>query len=88
TCRPPKLYAILFHPELRFYTLLMVDLVVPDQENQSFRTYLHWLPNFSLSESTTFIGSLPPVAHTPYVPLHPTRETPYQRPVPLLLPHA
>ncbi|KAI9440969.1 hypothetical protein H4582DRAFT_1789267, partial [Lactarius indigo] len=80
---PPKLYAILFHPEPRFYTLLMVDLVISDQENQSFRTYLNW-PNFSLS--TTFVGSLPPVAHTPYVPPHPTQEMPYQRSVPLLLP--
>ncbi|KAH9027100.1 hypothetical protein EDB85DRAFT_2148772 [Lactarius pseudohatsudake] len=52
TCRPPKLYATLFHPEPRFYALLMV-LDVPDEDNQSFKTYHYW-PNFSLS--ATFAG--------------------------------
>ncbi|KAH9004835.1 hypothetical protein EDB83DRAFT_2237113, partial [Lactarius deliciosus] len=43
TCRLPKLYATLFHLEPRFYTLLMVDPDVSDEENQSFKTYLYWL---------------------------------------------
>ncbi|KAI9437002.1 PEBP-like protein [Lactarius indigo] len=87
TRRPPKLYATVFHPEPRFYTLLMVDPDVPDEENQSFRTYLHWLqPNISLS--ATSAGLLPSIAHTPYVPPHPARGTPYHRYVLLLLPHA
>ncbi|KAH8977882.1 PEBP-like protein [Lactarius akahatsu] len=87
TRRPPKLYATVFHPEPRFYTLLMVDPDVPDEESQSFRTYLHWLqPNISLS--ATSAGLLPSIAHTPYVPPHPARGTPYHRYVLLLLPHA
>ncbi|KAI9453076.1 hypothetical protein BJY52DRAFT_1290590 [Lactarius psammicola] len=43
TRRPPKLYVTVFHPEPRSYTLLMVDRDVPDEENQSFKTYLHLL---------------------------------------------
>jgi len=87
TRRPPKLYATVFHPEPRFYTLLMVDPDVPNEEDQSFKTYLHWLqPNISLS--ATSAGLLPSIAHTSYVPPHPARGTPYHRYVLLLLPHA
>ncbi|KAI0258257.1 phosphatidylethanolamine-binding protein [Gloeopeniophorella convolvens] len=87
TRRPPKLFASAFHPEPRMYTLLMVDPDVPDEENQSFRTYLHWLqPNITLSATTA--GLLPPAAHTPYVPPHPAKGTPYHRYALLLLPHA
>jgi large subunit ribosomal protein L35 len=43
TRRPPKLYTTVFHPEPRLYTLLLVDPDVPDDENQAFRTFLHWL---------------------------------------------
>ncbi|KAI0274001.1 phosphatidylethanolamine-binding protein [Russula aff. rugulosa BPL654] len=86
TRRPPKLYTTVFHPEPRLYTLLMVDPDIPDEDNQTFRTYLHWLqPNITLS--STKAGLLPPASHTPYLPPHPARGTPYHRYVLLLLPH-
>ncbi|KAH9958667.1 phosphatidylethanolamine-binding protein, partial [Lactifluus volemus] len=87
TRQPPKLYTTVFHPEPRLYTLLMVDPDVPDEGNQTLKTYLHWLqPNITLS--ATSAGLLPPSAHTPYIPPHPARGTPYHRYVLLLLPHA
>ena len=33
----------MFHTDTRLYTLLMVDLDVPNPESQSFTTYLHWM---------------------------------------------
>ncbi|KAI0771048.1 PEBP-like protein [Trametes elegans] len=87
TRRLPEISTTVFHTERRLYTLLMVDLDVPDPENQSFTTYLHWLqPNISLS---AFISS-PHIlnSHTRYVPPHPQRGTPYHRYVLLLLPQA
>ncbi|KAI0307390.1 phosphatidylethanolamine-binding protein [Multifurca ochricompacta] len=87
TRRPPKLYTTVFHPESRLYTLLMVDPDVPDEESQTFKTYLHWLqPNITLSATTA--GLLPSASHMPYIPPHPARGTPYHRYVLLLLPHA
>ncbi|KAI0005281.1 phosphatidylethanolamine-binding protein [Russula compacta] len=86
TRRPPKLYTTVFHPEPRLYTLLMVDPDVPDEENQTFKIFLHWLqPNITLS--ATSAGLLPSAVHTPYLPPHPARGTPYHRYVLLLLPH-
>ena len=43
TIDPPTLYADVFHPDTRLYTLLMVDPDVPDVENQTYTTYLHWM---------------------------------------------
>ena len=37
--------------------------------------------------SATKAGLLPPASHTPYLPPHPARGTPYHRYVLLLLPH-
>ncbi|KAF9808802.1 hypothetical protein IEO21_07730 [Rhodonia placenta] len=88
TWRQPRLYTTVFHTEPRLYTLLMVDLDVPDPENESFTTYLHWMqPNLSLS---AFSPSPIPLSttHTRYVPPHPQRGTPYHRYVVLLLPQA
>ncbi|KAH9075593.1 PEBP-like protein [Lactarius deliciosus] len=61
TRRLPKLYATPFHPEPRFYTLLIQ--VIPSLSDVPL------LPNISLS--ATFAGLLPSIAHTPYVLLHP-----------------
>ncbi|KAI0825354.1 phosphatidylethanolamine-binding protein [Trametes gibbosa] len=86
TRRLPELSMTLFHTDTRLYTLLMVDLDVPDPENQTFTSYLHWLqPNIPLSAFTT----TPPVplnTHTRYVAPHPQRGTPYHRYVLLMLP--
>jgi large subunit ribosomal protein L35 len=43
------------------------------------------MPNITLS--STKAGLLPPASHTPYLPPHPARGTPYHRYVLLLLPH-
>ncbi|KAJ7226138.1 phosphatidylethanolamine-binding protein, partial [Mycena pura] len=82
----PKLYANVFHTDVRLYTMLMVDPDVPDEETRTFTTFLHWLkPNIPLSATHT--GRIPLLnTHTRYVPPHPQRGTPYHRYVTLLLP--
>ncbi|KAH8119902.1 PEBP-like protein [Phellopilus nigrolimitatus] len=85
--RPPRLYTSVFHPETRYYTLVLVDADVPDPENTSFTTFLHWLqPNIPLSAGTC--GHLSAHPHTGYVPPHPQRGSPYHRYCLFLLPHA
>ncbi|KAJ7630358.1 hypothetical protein FB45DRAFT_832913 [Roridomyces roridus] len=83
---PPKLYANVFHTDVRLYTMLLVDPDVPDESTQSFTTFLHWLkPNIPLS--ATHKGRIPFLnTHTRYIPPHPQRGTPYHRYVLLLLP--
>ncbi|KAJ7725524.1 phosphatidylethanolamine-binding protein [Mycena maculata] len=82
----PKLYANVFHTDVRLYTMLLVDPDVPDEERQTYTTFLHWLkPNIPLSATHT--GRIPFLnTHTRYVPPHPQRGTPYHRYVMLLLP--
>ncbi|KAJ7151686.1 phosphatidylethanolamine-binding protein [Mycena filopes] len=82
---PPKLYANVFHTDVRLYTMLLVDPDVPDEENQTFTTFLHWLkPNIPLS--ATHVGRIPLLnTHTRYIPPHPQRGTPYHRYTTLLL---
>ncbi|TFY74954.1 hypothetical protein EWM64_g9057 [Hericium alpestre] len=88
TKKPPRLYTTVFHTDPRLYTLLMIDPDVPDEENATFTTYLHWLqPNVTLSPSSTLPLPLA-TTHTPYIPPHPARGTPYHRYVLLLLPQA
>ncbi|KAG6890996.1 hypothetical protein C0992_011273 [Termitomyces sp. T32_za158] len=73
---------LLFSPASR---VTRNKLDVPDEENQSFRTYLHWLkPNVPLSATTQKRIRLR--GHTPYIPPHPQQGTPYHRYVLLLLP--
>ncbi|EMD41367.1 hypothetical protein CERSUDRAFT_128093 [Gelatoporia subvermispora B] len=88
TWRQPLLYTTVFHLDTRLYTLLMVDLDVPDPARQTFQTYLHWMqPNIALH---AFSPSPIPITttHTMWVPPHPQRGTPYHRYVVLLLPQA
>ncbi|KAI0344248.1 PEBP-like protein [Trametopsis cervina] len=85
TRKPPHLYVTVFHPEQRLYTLVMVDLDVPDTANSSFRPYLHWLqPNISLHALSRELTL--PTTHTTYIPPHPQRGTPYHRYAVVLLP--
>ncbi|KAG5722241.1 hypothetical protein E4T56_gene3893 [Termitomyces sp. T112] len=85
TVKPLHVYANVFHTDTRLYTMLLVDPDVPDEENQTFRTYLHWLkPNIPLSATTR--GRIDLDGHTPYIPPHPQQGTPYHRYVLLLLP--
>ncbi|KAF8341680.1 phosphatidylethanolamine-binding protein [Amanita rubescens] len=87
TLNPPKLYANVFHTDTRFYTMLLVDLDVPDQENAAFTTFLHWMkPNIPLS-AIHRDRILDLNTHTAYIPPHPQHGTPYHRYVFLLLPH-
>ncbi|KAL1744265.1 phosphatidylethanolamine-binding protein [Schizophyllum fasciatum] len=89
TIDPPTLYADVFHTDTRLYTLLMVDPDVPDDVNQSYQTYLHWMcPNIPLSAThrgPIHVRELVP-NHTRYIPPHPQRGTPYHRYTLLLLP--
>ncbi|KAG1746835.1 phosphatidylethanolamine-binding protein [Suillus lakei] len=86
TVEPPKIYTTVFHPEERLYTLLMVDPDFPDEANQTFQMYLHWLqPNIPLSSvSPSPVPNLN--THTAYIPPHPQRGTTYHRYTILLLP--
>jgi len=86
TVIPPKLYANVFHTDTRLYTMLLVDPDVPNEEEQTFRTFLHWMkPNVPLS-ALYQARILDLNSHTPYIPPHPQRGTPYHRYVLLLLP--
>ncbi|KAG6815046.1 hypothetical protein H0H87_005551 [Tephrocybe sp. NHM501043] len=85
TVKPPSVYVNAFHTDTRLYTMLLVDPDVPDEANESFRTFLHWLkPNVPLSATTRTRLLLD--GHTPYIPPHPQQGTPYHRYVLLLLP--
>ncbi|KAH7911833.1 phosphatidylethanolamine-binding protein [Hygrophoropsis aurantiaca] len=86
TVNPPMIYTSVFHPEPRQYTLLMVDPDVPDESNQTFQTFVHWLqPNIELSAlSPSPLQNIN--SHTLYIPPHPQRGTPYHRYTLLLLP--
>jgi large subunit ribosomal protein L35 len=87
TREPPRLYPVVYHSEIRLYTLLMLDPDVPDEANQTYQTYVHWLkPNIPLSaiSSSTKLKDLN--THTRYIPPHPQRGTPYHRYTTLLLP--
>ncbi|ESK95585.1 hypothetical protein Moror_12659 [Moniliophthora roreri MCA 2997] len=87
TLKPPTLFPHVFHADTRLYTMLMVDPDVPDEANQTFTTYLHWLkPNIPLS--ATHRGPITHLnTHTRYIPPHPQRGTPYHRYTILLLPN-
>ncbi|KAF9261856.1 PEBP-like protein [Marasmius fiardii PR-910] len=87
TIKPPTLFPHVYHPDTRLYTMLMVDPDVPDEDNRTFTTYLHWLkPNIPLS--ATRRGPIPDLnTHTTYIPPHPQRGTPYHRYTILLLPN-
>ncbi|KAJ8482675.1 hypothetical protein ONZ45_g14871 [Pleurotus djamor] len=88
TLKPPRVYANVFHPDTRLYTLLLVDPDVPDEVNQTYTTYLHWLqPNVPLS-ATSQSRIVNINDHTSYIPPHPQRGTPYHRYVLLMLPQS
>ncbi|KAF8213817.1 phosphatidylethanolamine-binding protein [Mycena galopus ATCC 62051] len=84
---PPKLYANVFHTDVRLYTMLLVDPDVPDPENETYTTFLHWLKYTQHPPLATHTGRIPLLnTHTPYIPPHPQRGTPYHRYTLLLLP--
>jgi large subunit ribosomal protein L35 len=84
---PPRLYPVVYHDETRLYTLLMVDPDVPDEANQTYQTYVHWLkPNIPLSALSSSAQLANLNTHTPYIPPHPQRGTSYHRYTTLLLP--
>lgn len=85
TLQHPKLHTRVFHADERLYTMLLVDLDVPNPVTGSFTTFLHWLkPNISLSALSP--SRIPdPNTHTRYIPPHPQRGSPYHRYVCLLL---
>ncbi|KAI9510695.1 PEBP-like protein [Russula earlei] len=103
TRHPPKLYATVFHPESRLYTLLMVDpgkCLAALTDRLNFESYAD-VPDKDNQAFKTFLhwlqpniplsatsaGLLPSAVHTPYLPPHPAQGTPYHRYVLLLLPH-
>ncbi|TDL17302.1 PEBP-like protein [Rickenella mellea] len=86
TRRPPLLYTSVFHPEIRYYTMFMIDPDVPNPEDNSFTSFLHWLqPNIPLSATSS--SPLLPHPHTRYIAPHPQRGSPYHRYTILFLPN-
>ncbi|KXN84820.1 54S ribosomal protein L35, mitochondrial [Leucoagaricus sp. SymC.cos] len=85
TFEPPKVYANVFHTDVRLYTLVLIDADVPDEANATYATYLHWMqPNIPLSAShTSRILNLN--SHTKYIPPHPQQGSKYHRYVLFLL---
>ncbi|THU88201.1 PEBP-like protein, partial [Dendrothele bispora CBS 962.96] len=85
TLKPPTLFPHAYHLDTRLYTLLMIDPDVPDPEQKSFTTYLHWLqPNIPISALTSSsLMSTGPLKginnHTRYIPPHPQQGTKYHR---------
>lgn len=86
TMSPPGVNVTAFHTDTRLYTLLLVDPDVPDEVNETYTTYLHWMcPNVPLSAFTK--GPLKGLnTHTRYVPPHPQYGTKYHRYSFLMLP--
>ncbi|GAA5828153.1 hypothetical protein JCM5353_007807 [Sporobolomyces roseus] len=79
--------AQVYHADERLYTLLLVDPDVPDELNQSFTAFAHWIvPNIPLSASSPSALPLDSLSSTlPYIPPHPQNGTPYHRYTVLLL---
>ncbi|GAA5933242.1 YbhB/YbcL family Raf kinase inhibitor-like protein [Sporobolomyces koalae] len=73
--------AQVYHPDERLYTLLLVDPDVPDEMNQSFTTFAHWIvPNIPLSATSPSVLPLSSLASAlPFIPPHPQNGTPYHR---------
>lgn len=76
----PKINITSFHPDMRRYTLLMVDPDSPSSETQSFKTKVHALKSGIERNATT----LDPVdlqsgMELSYIPPHPQAGTPYHR---------
>ncbi|CED83764.1 Phosphatidylethanolamine binding protein [Phaffia rhodozyma] len=102
TLKEPELEIRYFGEKDTFGTLFMIDLDVPDVENHTFKSQLHWLvPNIPLSaksqvfpssdpsvvgSSSAFKSQLPP-AVVPYLAPHPHKGTPYHRYVFVLVQH-
>ncbi|KAF8139756.1 phosphatidylethanolamine-binding protein [Boletus edulis] len=86
TVDPPRLHKDVYHTDERLYTLIMVDPDIPDEANNTYQAFLHWLqPNISLSAtSPSIIRNIN--SHTKYIPPHPQKGTPYHRYTILLLP--
>ncbi|KAF9050804.1 PEBP-like protein [Hymenopellis radicata] len=86
TRRPPQVRATPFHTDTRLYTMLLVDSDVPDEVNETYTTYLHWMcPNVPLNAFNR--GPIKGLnTHTTYVQPHPPQGTKYHRYTLLLLP--
>ncbi|GAA5836809.1 hypothetical protein JCM3766R1_006270 [Sporobolomyces carnicolor] len=76
-----EISAQVFHADERLYTLLLVDPDVPDELNQSFTNFAHWIvPNIPLSATSPSVLPLSSLPSTlPYIPPHPQNGTPYHR---------
>lgn len=86
TVKPPTVFATAFHSDTRLYTMLLVDSDVPDEVNETYTSYLHWMcPNVPLNAFTS--GPLKNLnEHTQYIPPHPQEGTKYHRYTFLMLP--
>ncbi|KAF9438098.1 hypothetical protein BGZ76_009791 [Entomortierella beljakovae] len=80
TINEPKVNVTSFHPEQKYYTLMMVDPDVPDVENQTFKQQIHWLvANIPLSATENELNKENADLVLSYIPPHPPMGTKYHR---------
>ncbi|KAF9356947.1 hypothetical protein BGX34_009679 [Mortierella sp. NVP85] len=80
TIQEPKVNVTSFHPEPKYYTVALIDVDVPDVENQSFKQELHWLiTNVQLSSTQTQVNKENADVILSYIPPHPPKGMSYHR---------
>ncbi|KAF9934729.1 hypothetical protein FBU30_000587 [Linnemannia zychae] len=80
TTNEPKVNVTSFHPEQRYYTVILVDPDMPDVENETYKQQLHWLiANVPLSSTQTELNKENADVVLSYLPPHPPKGTPYHR---------
>ena len=78
TRTPPRVQATAFHEDVRKYTLMLVDPDAPNEDAQTFGTYVHWLlTDIPLSVGATELSAANEALS--YVSPHPQAGTPYHR---------
>ncbi|KAG4304149.1 hypothetical protein PORY_002513, partial [Pneumocystis oryctolagi] len=69
-----------FSGKEKMYTIVLVDLDVPDLEKDSFKTYLHWIvSNILISPGNTLVKPSSGNILVPYIPPHPQKGSLYHR---------
>ncbi|KAF9950163.1 hypothetical protein BGZ65_006819 [Modicella reniformis] len=80
TIKEPRINATAFHAEQKYYTIALIDIDMPDVENESFQQQLHWLmTNVQLSATQTSVNKESTDVILPYLPPHPPKGMNYHR---------
>ncbi|EMR10875.1 hypothetical protein PNEG_01022 [Pneumocystis murina B123] len=69
-----------FSGKEELYTIILLDLDVPDLEKDSFKIYLHWLiSNIPISPTNASVQPSKGTILASYIPPHPQKGSPYHR---------